>query len=350
MVILPPLLLAFGLVGPHAAAAPSNPKAAPPAPSPMGIVKNLKVGGEGGWDYVSVDSTRGRIFLPRGTRVMVLNLDGSSAGEIPNTAGVHGVALAQDLDRGFSSNGRSNTMTVFKLSTLEVVREVKTTGENPDAILYEPATRQVFTFNGQGRNATVFDADTLEVKGTIPMGGKPEFSVCDGKGKVYVNIEDTSELLALDAKSLKVTARWSIKPLEEPTGLAFDAAHQRLFSVGGNKLMAVVDANTGKLLTTLPIGERCDGAAFDPGTGTAFAANGEGTLTVVRADRAGHYTVAETVPTRKGARTLAVDEKTHLVYLPTADFGPAAEAKPGQRSRPPMIPGSFQILVLGARR
>lgn len=345
-----PSLLALGLIGQHSADAPSKPKIAPVPSSPMTAIKTLKVGGEGGWDYVALDSASGRIFLPRGTRVMVLDLNGKSVGEIPNTAGVHGVALARELDRGFTSNGRSNTMTVFKLSTLEVIKEVKTTGENPDAILYDPATKQVFTFNGRGKNATVFDANTLEVKGTIPMGGKPEFPVCDGQGKVYVNIEDTAELLALDAKGLKVEARWSIKPLEEPSGLAFDVAHQRLFSVGGNKLMAVVDAKTGKILTTLPIGDHCDGAAFDPGTGNAFAANGEGTLTVVRADRKGHYAVVETVPTKQGARTLVVDEKTHLVYLPTAEFGPAPEAKPGQHSRPPMIANSFQILVFGEVR
>jgi len=343
-----PSLFALGLIGQPAADAPSKPKLVPAPSSPMMAIKTLQVGGEGGWDYVALDSAHGRIFLPRGTRVMVLDLNGKSVGEIQNTAGVHGVALAKELDRGFTSNGRSNTMTVFKLSTLEVIKEVKTTGDNPDAILYDPATKQVFTFNGRGKNATVFDANTLEVKGTIPMGGKPEFSVCDGKGKVYVNIEDTSELLALDAKGLKVEARWSIKPLEEPSGLAFDIAHQRLFSVGSNKLMAVVDAKTGKVLTTLPIGEGCDGAAFDPGTGNAFAANGEGTLTVVRANRKGDYAVVGSVPTKKGARTLVVDEKTHLVYLPTAEFGPAPETKQGQHSRPPMIANSFQILVVGS--
>jgi len=188
------------------------------------------------------------------------------------------------------------------------------------------------------------------VKGTIPMGGKPEFSACDGQGKVYVNVEDTSELLALDARTLKVDARWPLKPVEEPSGLAFDVAHQVLFSVGGNKLMAVVDARTGRIITTLPIGEGCDGVAFDPGTGTAYASNGAGSLTVVRADGKGGYAVVETVPTKKGARTLTLDEKTHLVYLPTAEFGPAPEAKPGQRSRPPMLAGSFQFVVVGSGR
>ncbi len=351
MSILSPRFIAFSLVAAvtTANAATAAPVAAPaPIAAPASAaaaLQSLKVGGEGGWDYVTLDSASGRLFVPRSTRVMVLNLEGKALGEIPNTPGVHGVALAKDLDRGFTSNGRSNSITVFKLSTLEVIKEVKITGENPDAILYDPATQQVFSFNGRSKDATVLDAKSLEVKGTIAIGGKPEFSVCDGKGRVYVNVEDTSELLTIDAKAMKVAARWSLKPLEEPTGLAFDVAHQHLFAVGSNKLLAVVDAKTGKIITTLPIGEGCDGAGFDAGTSQAFASNGEGTLTVIHADAKGSYHVTATLPTKKGARTMAVDEKTHLVYLPTADFGPAPEAKPGQRSRPPMIPDSFQILV-----
>ena len=328
--------------------APPTPAAKPMPSVPMAVQATLKVGGEGGWDYLALDAAAGRLFVPRSTRVMVLGLDGKVLGEIPNTQGVHGVALARELDRGFTSNGRSDSMTVFKLSTLEVVKEVKTTGANPDAILYDPATRQVFTFNGRGQNATVFSAETLEVKGTIPVGGKPEFAACDGRGRVFVNVEDTAELLALDARALKVAARWSLAPLQDPTGLAIDAAGQRLFAVGGNKLMAVVDAGSGKIVATLPIGEGCDGAAFDPGTGRAYASNGEGTLTIVQGGPAG-YAVLGTVPTRKGARTLVVDEKTHRVFLPTAEFGPAPEAKPGQRSRAPMLPGTFQLVVVGAR-
>ena len=352
MPILASVLLSLALVGQPAAE--QKPKASSPAKSvKFSVLRSLKAGGEGGWDYVALDSKGARIYVPRSTRVMVLDLDGNVKGEIPNTPGVHGVAFARELDRGFTSNGRANTMTVFKLSTLEVVKEVKTTGENPDAILYDPATRQVFTFNGRGKNATVFNADTLEVTATIPMGGKPEFAACDGKGRVFVNVEDTHELLAIDAHARTVTSRWSLKPLEEPTGLALDAAHQVLFAVGGNKLMAVVDAENGRVLQTLPIGEGCDGAAFDPATGFVYASNGEGTLTVVRSDGPKHYAVAATLPTHKGARTLVVDEQTHLIYLPTADFGPAPEAKAGQpvqpvqRSRPPMLPGTFQLVVVG---
>ncbi len=337
MFILPSLLLTLGVT-------PAPPP--PPAAEPRGIVESLKVGGEGGWDYITLDAKAGRLYVPRSTHVMVLDLKGKVLGDIPGTAGVHGVALARDLDLGFASNGRANTMTVFKLSTLAVVKEVKTTGDNPDAILYEPATGTVFTFNGKGQNATVFDARTLEVKGTLPMGGKPEFSVCDGKGQVFVNVEDTSELLSINARTLKVEARWSLKPLEEPSGLAMDVAGKRLFSVGRNKLMAVVDATSGKLVTTLPIGAGCDGADFDPATGIAYASNGEGSLTLAKADAAGIYKVLATVPTQPGARTMVVDPGTHLVYLPTAQWGPAPAARPGERSRPPMVPGSFHILVV----
>ena len=347
MLIFSPLLLAIGLSGQGQTAPPSKPNAASVPSSDMVLLKTLKVGGEGGWDYVTLDADAGRLFVPRGTRVAVLDLDGKVMGEIAKTEGVHGVALAKDLGRGFTSNGRANTITVFKLTTLEVLKEVRTTGENPDAILYEPKTQQVFSFNGRGKNATVFDAKTLEVKGTIPMGGKPEFAVCDGNGRVFVNVEDTSELLAINAKTLKVEGRWSLKPLEEPSGLAIDIVHQRLFAVGRNKLMAVVDATNGKILKTLPIGEGCDAAVFDPGTGCTYASNGEGTLTIITQDGKDNFTVFGTIPTRKGARTMAVDGKTHLVYLPTAEYGLAPEAKSGQRSRPPMIPDSFQILVVG---
>lgn len=346
-----PVLLPFFFIlslGAQAQAVPAPKlKTAGDSSIKLEVLRTLKVGGDGGWDYVTLDSEARRVYMPRSSRVMVLDLGGKKIGEIPGTEGVHGVALAKELDRGFTSNGRANTMTVFKLSTLEVIKEVKTTGENPDAILYDAATRQVFTFNGRGKNATVFNAETLEVTGTIPMGGKPEFSVCDGKGRVFVNVEDTHELLAINARTRAVESRWSLKPLEEPSGLAIDVVHQRLFAVGRNKLMAVVDATNGKLVTSLPIGEGCDAAAFDAGTGRVYASNGEGTLTVINQDGKDHFTVTGTIPTRRGARTMAVDGKTHLVYLPTAEFGPAPEAKPGQRSRPPMIPDSFQIVVVG---
>lgn len=352
-----PLLLSLGLLSQVLPMHAQNAKPTTPGVKKTGIstskqnvLRTLKVGGEGSWDYVTLDPEAGRLYVPRSTRVMVMDLEGKKIGEIPGTAGVHGVAIAPALDRGYSSNGRGNSMTAFKLSTLEVIKEVKTTGDNPDAILFEPATNQVFSFNGKGKNATVFNAETLEVTGTIPMGGKPEFSVCDGKGRVFVNVEDTHELLSINARTLKVEARWSLKPVEAPTGLAYDVARQRLFAVGGNKLMAVVNATNGKIVKTLPIGEGCDGAAFDAGTGRIYASNGEGTLTVITQDGKDHFNVVATIPTKKSAKTMAVDAKTHRIYLPAAEFGPAPEAKPGQHTRPLMIPDSFQILVVGEAR
>jgi DNA-binding beta-propeller fold protein YncE len=317
-------------------------------PPSLDLLRTFKVGGEGRWDYINLDAEAGRLFVPRSTRVMVLDLDGHLKGEIPGTAGVHGVAFSRELDRGWTSNGQANTVTVFKLSSLEVLKVVATNGENPDAILYEPATKRVFTFNGRGKNATVIDAATSEVIGSIPMGGKPEFAACDGKGRVYVNDEDASAIHALDARAMKVVATWSIKPLDSPSGLAMDVKQNRLFSVGGNKLAAVVDAGTGKVLATLPIGAGTDGIAFDPGTGCAYASNGEGTITVIRQTGPATYEVAARIPTRPGARTIVVNPATHRLYLPTAEFtAPPKDAKPG--TRPTMVPGSFQVLEVGER-
>ena len=308
------------------------------------LLRTFKVGGEGRWDYVNLDPEAGRLYVPRSTRVMVLDLDGKVLGEVPGTAGVHGVAFSHELDRGWSSNGQANTVTVFKLSTLEVLKVVKTTGENPDAILFEPATKRVFTFNGKGRNATAIDALTSEVLGTLPMGGKPEFAACDGKGRVFVNNEDTGEINVIDAKDLKVVAVWPIKPVEEPSGLAMDVKNNVLFSVGGNQLAAVVDAGTGKVLATVPIGKGTDGVAFEGGA--AYASNGEGTLTVIRKNAAGTYGAAATIPTKRGARTIVANPRTHRLYLPTAEFQPLPkDAKPG--TRPAMVDGSFQVLEVG---
>ena len=309
------------------------------------LLRTLKVGGDGRWDYVSLDPAAGRIFVPRTSHTMVLDLDGKLIGDIPGTAGVHGVAFSHELDRGWTSNGQSGTVTVFKLSTLEVVKVVEVTGKNPDAILFEPATKRVFTFNGGGQNATVLDAATNEVLGTIPMGGKPEFAACDGRGRVFVNNEDKAELNVIDAAAMKVVASWPLKPLEEPSGLAMDVAHNVLFSVAGNHLAAVVDAGTGRILATLPIGSGTDGVAFDPGTGCAYASNGEGTITVIHRDGQGAYSVS-TIPTKRGARTIVDNPATHRLYLPTADFIPVPkDAKPG--TRPAMVDGSFQLLEVG---
>lgn len=321
--------------------------AAPPAAG-FHPLQTLPIGGAGGWDYVTLDASARRLYVPRSDRVLVLDLEGKALGVIPGTDGVHGVALAPALDRGYASNGRGNSITIFQLSTLAVLAQVKATGEGPDAILFDPFTNRVFSFNGRGQNATVIDALKGEVVGTIPFGHKPEFAATDNQGHVFVNLEDSAELAVIDAKKLTIEQKWSLKPIEDPTGMAIDLQHHRLFIVGGNKLMAVVDANTGKLLATPAIGTGADAAAFDAELGLAFSSNGEGTLTVVRQDGPSQYSVLEQVPTRRGARTMALDPTTHRIYLPTAEYGPTpAATKENPRPRPAMLPDSFKVLVVG---
>jgi DNA-binding beta-propeller fold protein YncE len=333
-------VLAVGLWG---GLAPS-----PAASSGYRVIDTLRLGGDGGWDYLTFDPASRRLFVSHGTHVMVVDADTKVAvGDIPDTPGVHGIAIASDLGRGFISNGRGATATIFDLKTLGRIGEVKT-GENPDAILYDRASGRVFTFNGRSGDATAFDAAHGTVTGTIPLGGKPEFAVADGKGRVYVNIEDKSEIVALDAKALQVKSRWPLEPCEEPSGLAFDSEHGRLFTVCRNRLMAVVDATTGRVVTTLPIGSGVDGVAYDPATGLVFASNGEGTLTLVHEDSPDSFRVVENVPTQAGARTLALDPKTHRIFLSTAQLGPRpAPTAEVPRPRPSIVPGSFVVLVVG---
>jgi len=332
----------------HLALAAEPPKAGAPE---YAVTAHFTVGGEGGWDYLVADGAAKRLYVPRGTRVMVLDLaTGKPVGEIPGTAGVHGVALAPELKRGFTSNGRSSTVTVFDLATLKTLAEWKTTGENPDAILYEPVTKRVFTFNGRGANATAIDAATGEVVGTIALGGKPEFAASDPSGRVWVNIEDKSEVAVLDARKVVVEKRWPLAGCKDPTGLALDAKNGRLFVGCGNNVAAVVSTADGKLLATVPTGAGTDGVAFDPGTGLAFVSNGEGTLTVIRETSPGTFAAVQSVSTQRGARTVALDEKTHRLYLPTAKFGPPPSPTPDRPNpRPSVIPGSFEILVVGPK-
>ena len=324
--------------------------AASPAPGPSGyhLLKKIPLGGEGFWDYLIFDSPTRRLFISRGTKVVVLDVDsGKVVGEIPNTDGVHGIALASDLGRGFTSNGRAGTVTIFDLKTLQVIGSVQA-GTNPDAIIYDPGSKRVFAMNGRSKDVTAIDAATGKAVGTIPVDGKPEFAAADGAGHVYVNIEDKSEEQQIDSQNLKVTATWPLAPCQEPSGLAMDTANRRLFA-GCDKLMAVIDANTGKVIATPPIGEGVDAAAFDPGTGYAFASNGgSGTLTVVHEDSPDKYSVVEDVPTQAHARTMALDPKTHQVFLVTADFGPApAATADNAHPRPTMVKDSFVVLVFG---
>jgi len=328
-----------------------NGKSASTTPGPSGyhLLKKITLGGEGGWDYITFDSPTRRLFISRQSKVIVLDVDSEKVvGEIPNTEGVHGIALAPEFGRGFTSNGRANTVTIFDLKTLAVIGTVQA-GTNPDAIVYDPASKRVFAMNGRSSNSTAIDAATGKVVATIPLSGKPEFAVSDGAGHVYVNIEDKSEMWQIDSQKLAATAHWPLAPCKEPSGLAIDVAHRRLFSGCDNKMIAVVDADSGKVIATPPIGEGVDADAFDPGTGFAFASNGQSaTLTVVHEDSPDKFSVVENVPTQKGARTMALDPKTHEVYLVTADFGPrpppTAETP---HPRPTILPNSFVVLIYG---
>jgi DNA-binding beta-propeller fold protein YncE len=318
------------------------------APTQYQVKQKYVLGGEGGWDYLTFDAAGKRLFISRGTHVMVVDpYKGSVVGDIPNTPGVHGIALAQDLGKGFTSNGRENTVTVFDLKTLKETARIKLEAENPDAILYDPSSKRVFTFNGRSKNATAIDAVKDTVISNIPLNGKPEFGVADGKGMVFVNIEDTSELTSIDAGNAKVAKTWKLTGCEEPSGLALDQKHHRLFAGCHNKVMAVVNAEDGKVVNTPAIGEGVDANAFDPGTDLAFSSNGDGTLTVVHEDSADKYTVAQNVATQRGARTMALDTNNHDIYLVTAEIEEAPPAKEGERPRRSMKPGTFTLLVVG---
>ena len=307
------------------------------------------VTGPGGWDYLTLDPASRRLYVTRGDRVVVVDADeGKVVGEIGGTQGVHGVALAPDLGRGFTSNGRDNSVTVFDTKTLKTLEQVKIDAQNPDAILYEPSSKRVFTFNGRSANVSVLDGATGKVAGTIAVSGKPEFAVHDDNGRIYVNIEDKGELAVIDAKTMKVAVSWRLRDCEEPTGLAIDVAQHRLFSVCQNGKMIVSDSADGRQVASVPIGKGPDGAAFDAERALVYSSNGEGTLTIVHEDDADHFSVVDTVATQKSARTLALDPRTHRVFLAAAGFGEAPKPTAEQpKPRPPMLPDSFVILVVG---
>jgi DNA-binding beta-propeller fold protein YncE len=318
------------------------------ADSSYHVLKTYKLGGEGGWDYLTLDSASRRLYISRATHVIVIDADsGKPVGDIPDTPGVHGIALAPELGRGFVSNGREGTVTIFDIDSLKLIAKVKA-GDNPDAILYDPATKRVFTFNGKSHDSTAIDAAKGTVLGTIKLEGKPEFAASDGKGEIFVNIEDKSQLDAIDPSKLEVKSRWPLAPCQEPSGLSMDRKNRRLFAGCDNKMMAVVDADTGKVLATPAIGDGVDATAFDEGTGLAFASCGEGVLTVVREDSPSKFSVAENVKTQEGARTLALDDKTHQVFVVTAKFGPPPAPTPEQpHPRHSIQPDTFVVLVVG---
>jgi DNA-binding beta-propeller fold protein YncE len=312
------------------------------------VINTYKLGGDGGWDYLTADASERRLYISRATHVIVMDLDsGKVVGDIADTPGVHGIALAPEFGRGFTSNGREGTVSIFDLKTLAVSNKVKV-GENPDAILYDPFSKRVFTFNGRSGDSTAIDAAKGTVAGTIKLDGKPEFAATDSNGEIYVNIEDKSELTVIDPLKLAVKKTWPLAPCESPTGLSMDSKNHRLFVGCDNKMMAVVDATTGKILSTPPTGDGVDATRFDEETGLAFASAGEGVLTVVREDSPDKFSVAEDVPTQQGARTMALDTKTHNVFLVTAEFGPppAATAE-NPHPRRPILPDTFVVLVVG---
>jgi DNA-binding beta-propeller fold protein YncE len=308
------------------------------------------VGGDGGWDYVAFDATGHRLFIARQTRVQVLDpATGALLGEIPGLGGAHGIAFADAYGHGFASSGHDSTVTMFDLKTLKVLGKAMA-ALDADAILYDPASKRVFSFNGDSKSSSVFDPSTGQKIGTIELGAGPEFAVSAGDGRLYVNLEDEGAIAEIDALGMKVTRRWSIAPCKGPTGLAIDREHHVLFSgCAGNKMMAISDATNGKLLTTLPIGAGVDATGFDPGTGNAFSSNGgDGTLTVIHEDSPTSFSVAETVTTMKSARTMALDPATHTVYTVGAKFGPppAVATTDNPRKRPAMVPGTFSLLVV----
>jgi len=315
------------------------------------VLDKKTLGGEGGWDYLSIEPKSHRLFITRHDHVMVVDTEsGKQIAEIPKTLGIHGVALALNQDRGYTSNGGQNTVTTFDLANFKILHETEV-GKKPDAIIYDDHSKRVFTFNAGSQDTTALSIDESKVVGTVPLGGKPEFAASDGKGKIYVNIEDKSELVEFDAKKLKINNRWKLAPCEEPSGLSIDREHHRLFVGCGNKMIAIVNGDNGKVITTLPIGEGVDATAFDPETKLAFASCGrDAVLTIIHQDSPDKYTVAQNVQTQRGARTMALDTITHKVYLVTAQFGPQpAATADNPRPRPSIVPGTFELITVGPK-
>lgn len=321
---------------------------ASPAHATYHLLKKVVLGGDGGWDLLSLDPEDRRLYVARSNRVMVIDADSYKLiTEIQDTPGVHGVAIAHDLGRGFTTDGGDTSAMIFDVRTLRPIGRV-VTGIRPDAVAYDSASGRVFTMNAGSRDATVIDAAQGKVVGTVPLGGRPEFAVTDGRGRLFVNLEDSSAVQVVDTRTLASVARWPLSPGTEPSGLAIDRERHRLFSVCADSLMIVMDSESGRVITSLPIGRGVDAAAFDPATRMAFSSNGIGSLTVVHEESPDSVRVVENVPTQAGARTIALDEKSHRVFLVSADFGPPPPATPERpHPRGPVLPGSFVLLVYG---
>jgi DNA-binding beta-propeller fold protein YncE len=311
------------------------------------LLKKIPVPGDGSKDYLTVDEGARRLYVSHGTQVNVIDLNSEQVvGKVSDLKGVHGIAVAAKLGRGFITNGQLNTVTIFDLKTLQHVDEVKA-GNYPDGILYDSATDRVFALNKRGDSITVIEAADGKVAGTIELTGDPESPVSDGKGNVWVNLEHWSTLVRIDARNLTVTGRWPTAPCVQPAPMAIDRKDSRLFIGCGNEVMAVANPDTGKVITTLPIGPDVDGTVFDPSTGLIFTAN-DGSVTVIHQDSPDKYSVVENVKTPPRATTVALDPETHRIYLSTAEFGPAPDPTPvDPRPAPPMLPGTFTVLVLG---
>jgi YVTN family beta-propeller protein len=314
------------------------------------LIKRTPVPGDGGWDYLTIDSAARLLYISHATQVQLFDLDQEKVVDsIPNTQGVHGIALAPELSRGFTSNGKDNSVAMFDLKTHRVLGTIPVEGQNPDTIVFDPTSKKVFTFNGKSNDATVIDPGSAKVIGHIALGGRPEFAVADGRGMLYDNLEDKSEVIAIDTKDLAIKHRWPVAPCDEPGSLAMDTEHRRLFIGCGNHMMAVLDPDNGHILAHVPIGDHVDATVFDAEKGLIFNANGDGTLTVVHQDDLDHYHVVDNVVTQKGARTVAFDSKTHHLYLVTAQVGPAEKATPEHpHPRPSIVPGTFTLLTVAA--
>jgi DNA-binding beta-propeller fold protein YncE len=316
------------------------------------FLKEIPIGGEGGWDYLSIDSAAHRLYVTHSTKIVVIDLEKDSiAGEITDTPGVHGFALAPELGRGFSSNGNEAKVSIIDLKTLRTIAKIAT-GENPDAILYEPQRQEVYVFNGRGKSATLLEAKTGKVVANIPLPGKPEFATADGRaGFVYCNIEDKNEVVVIETQTHQIAASWPIAPGEEPTGMALDLTHHRLFVGCSNELMLMMNSTNGKIIASVPIGKGVDAVAFDPATQLAFSSNGEGTVTIAHEKSAEKLELIQTLATERGARTMALDSLTHKIYLTSARFEPTPSPGPdGTVQRPKFISGSAKVLIYGLEK
>ncbi len=336
-----PLIAATVLIGMFSAAAAASAQAS------YRVLDHWKIGGEGGWDYLTVDSAAHRLYVTHGPRVDVLDAtNGKAIGSITGLKGTHGVALDDSGRVGYISDGGGNAVVVFDRSSLQTLATIPA-GKNPDAIVFDPLSKTVWAFNGRSNDVSVIDARARKVIATVSLPGKPEFAVADGKGAIFLNIEDKNEIVRLDVTAKSLSAEWPLTNCGSPSGLAFDSAGRRLFSVCDGKKMAVTNADTGQSLATPPIGDGPDAAGYDVKHKLAFSSNGDGTLTIVDANR-GSCKVVQTLSTEKGARTMALDQSTGRVYLVTAEFGPRpAATKQNPRPRPAIVPGSFTVLVVG---